>query len=350
MLSILSPDIIFNISKYLPIIDIYKLQFTNKTISSKIRQVDDYIISSHLSYYNKYVTKDDMYNTIKTFVENNYNITRYHLLSNIHNLDNLDTRHPIIVENYINKHIIINIEKHVNISNINFVNVNYKKLLTHFVLYKQIKTYPNKILLFIYYNIILGHYRKLDNVNYHIKLFHDIASNIKSLQNFTREFYDFIISNQLLISFDSKLTMSKYLVNMQMLKQLFGCKELDLTNSSFKKSRDVDINNCLIEIVEFKFLRQDDYFLSKNYNLIKKFFKKNNRFIFDKMKRFELSHINSLIHYRNPLNNEIIPLLSRQSEKLLFHLKYESKYITLSKKLEKYIFYKQEQLRNVYFN
>lgn len=316
MLQNLPGEIIINIYKYLDFRDICCLQLTNSAIYSKICDVSDYIITQELRKFDKQTCKQSVYFALTYFTGIYYTRCQNDRL--------------------------------INISNNEHINAIFADVFEHYLHEQTLETYPNKIILFMLYNLIqIDVYQNVQNVNYNVKLLESFSASSLYI---IRRYGNFLLSNNIPMRIDTYTRLSRFIVTVPILKKLFGIRELDLDQTILLKCSSECISLNLCDIVVFKYNRYNDNFLRRNYRKIKTFLQKHNPDYADMMETYETTIINRHITFYDPITFDRYRLNENVAHDYLHRLRYElpsARHICRS--LENYIYKKQRRLRRKYF-
>ena len=320
-------EILLHVTEYLECADIYSLQQLNTRMYSllcKKEALGGYIITQQMNMLDPMLTNQDMYMLLTYFIID----AKTNCGQNVQCL---------------------------RVSRHNCVNALFHKLLSHYLKTGTISDYHNIIELYMFYGLlqvtILQNYR---NANYYIPFVYSMRIlNKKSMRIIAYEYYTYLLINSCLdsntIHLENLYCMSKICVSIPLVSKLFDCRRLILDTTQllpvFRLDRETEL--CLHKVVEYKFGKPHDLFVSSNYISLKSFLEKHNPTILNIVHSYELRMINKLIVYKHPFVNKHIKLSSTVSSILLNNLRREDP--LLFKTVRKVIKRKQKYFQYYYF-
>jgi hypothetical protein len=266
-------ELILEICGYLSFRDVCNLQYID-SISPKVNNVSDIIVSNELKKFDYPITKEFLYNVIDTF------------------LGSLNCTSTIPAINRIVKHVS------------DFYNNN-----------GSVEQFPCKITLFGFYKLIeIDFLKSYTNITYNVHFldgFHGI------LDELTYTYFEGIDFDALTLR-DAHIV-SKYVVTIPLLKKLFGVLFLDLSSAKFVECCQEGVYENLLSICELKYNRPNDFFLSYNYSSIKEFLKANAHDMYRRMEYIEYSMVTKHVLIRK--RNSYIYLASKAGKRYISRLK-----------------------------
>ncbi len=348
MLDKLPLDVLHLVHKKLPLADVVSVKHTNKNLYARTTDVEKYIVIQRLRDHHS-LEIGVMHRFLSTFVADILNYVR---LTNSACLTSYKHPNPHYTFPYV-----------LWFSQNQTINKLIHKVLL-FVLQQPLPhqvpnilvDYSNQLELYVLYNLI-----QIDMCNQDLKrtvsflkdfnIRNDLQTSVY-LKNTLRNYFTMIISKHDIIPFEHLFEVSKYVVTVPMLIKLWGVYNLDIANSQFLQCCPTCGYADLTDMVNFKFHRFDDPFLSKNYSAIKELFAQQATHLYTKVCLYENVLVNGEIHYSNPYNNRSVKLSSRLSKEVLYRLHMEEcspamERIKLS--IMSFIRNKQRQLRQLYF-
>lgn len=231
----------------------------------------------------------------------------------------------------------------------------FLKVMYWYNMYNNLEHFPNKLDLFILYRfikiIILPQTDTSSNMTENnISFINELTDNCHAhFQTVATDYYRFVLEKKSTIKLQTMHKMSKYATTLPIIKKLFGCYTLNLTQCQLVSCCEDCNMKALREICQFKMYNPNDYFLSSNYYNIKLFLYYAQPFLFRNMLTIERKLVNSKIVYHHPYTQRRIRLNSRVSRKLMFKFCYEDVHIDYYHYLQQYILTCQNNLLAYYF-
>jgi hypothetical protein len=286
MLNKLHFDIIYKLTEFLTLKEIYIIKNLDKKLNNIIRSLEKIIVKNNLELYNLELHNNNNNNN------NNDLYTFYNFIQ-------------INMNNFYNQKLTI-------ISDNTFINNLYKKIIMYCLENKcNIIKYPSLFdlfIFFIYLNIDI--YNNINN-NYIINflnlskpkkyIYNDIFYDIKI------KYYSCIISyihNKLItVDYDILIDMSKYISSLCVLRKIFTYKQLDLKYTKLYQCCHYCAFENLQLVCNIKKLYYTDALISENYNKLKIFLKRKNIYYYKYLLDKETLLVNDMIYIKNPINN-----------------------------------------------
>ena len=329
-------DILHEICKYSSIRDIYMLKSSNTQLHLNINCLQNNL----LIYELKKIFCIKITNV-------NYQVQYISYFSDYI----IDYFYMVLIEYFEKKTIYIQNYTIDNITN-NILNNIGKNIQT-------IKDYPNKLELVLLYNYIQICKNNF-NINYFVP-FLKTQKNIlnDNMYNVKLNYYEYVIYaihyNWLFqnLTFGDIFYISKYIVNLTMLKNLMAFERLDLTFTKFELCCVSCSSLDILEICKFKKYYYKNDLVNYNYNQIKLLLRRENPLYYGMMINKELELVNRLIHVRNPITNKRIHIdgvVYKKMMRIIFKTCYNNAfylddYISILKNVDK----KQNALRKKFF-
>ena len=288
----LNTDIFYEICKHLSIKEISKLQNTNSKIYNKIKFLHNNILTKELN---------ELHHNNKTHILLlKYNFYEYLL--------------------YFVKSKFFDYTRFTNIIIFNI----YKRIFTYLngsLLQTDLRTYPNKLELFVLYNFINIECFINYNIDYSFKFLNMLDSNTRIIDDtfyqlkykyykniLYIEKYDIYFMN---FSFEKLYQMTPYITSIYILKRLFGYKLLDLKYSVLL----LCCENCVIKNIQYicnlKMSFYYDDLISYNYTEILNFLKRENKSYYRILIEREKYLVNKKIYVTNPRTNRDIKITDK---------------------------------------
>lgn len=334
MLDQLPADLVLKITQELGVKDILSIRDTNKSLRSTIDNISKYIVTSELQKQN--LSKQVLIN-LETYIGQ--------LIDN-YNLKNPKSRNWLYFDGI------------------------YRNVLIHYITYRTLSNFPNQLTVYIIFILCQIEWcdPTLKNQHYNfLKQFEMQNTNsceprcnfhsFGNLWSIRYRYYSQLLykhchhtnwSNLNFLPMTMLHDISKHIVTVSGLCKLFGSKRLVLERTQLVHCCELCYNFDLTNIVLYKFNRPNDYFLSQNYNEIKRFFEKHCPEKYHLLCQYELVLVNRMITYVNPFNNKRMRLGTRVSNKFMYSLLYETHHSYTHRKvyenLHRYIYSKQAEL------
>jgi hypothetical protein len=338
MLTQLPSEVIIELYSYLNFRDICNLRCVNNALYNKIGGIQEQILSKEMKRMDYIGSKANVYNMVLLHMVKSFMDLRKHL----------DTIWPD--REYLMRHI-----TRIEICNNTLVNNMFKRLFWHYLKQGSLSTYSNRFEMYTFYIFYITYIEPTTfNVNSNVTFLTNFANNSKEIKQIAVSYASFIIQKNLQPSiepkFDTLSKMSQHVCTVPILKKLFGCRELNLASSQLFQCCSRCSEEHLVDVVNFKYSRPNDQFLSLNYMHIKDFLQKADKVLLAYMQRLELQIVNESISFRHPDTNRRIRLGSVRAKTLLFSLQYETPCQSNKlARLQRYIQKRQRELLQQYF-
>lgn len=299
-------DIVYHICNWLPLVDIIRLKNTNRTLRNKVSSIEKYIITRQLRFSDAKITSDDILkNDVYRQIATGKQIASNPIINRMFWRVIADTREQNVFERYI-----------------------LYNLLTI-----DSKTYDN-----------------LSNIMEFIEEFApDPVRTPTALNASVQSFYIHVLTVHPILSFKILNQISKRIVTLRMLSQLWGTYKLDLRSSQLLGEYD----NSLNELIDYKYNMPCDNMLTTNYASIKELLLKQRPDIYEKMSSMERIKVNKNIFFLDPYTNKSTCLHSKASQRLFHKLYFEEPYTpsidSYKRQLNTYIRKKQHALLQFHF-
>lgn len=163
-------------------------------------------------------------------------------------------------------------------------------------------------------------------------------------------YYKFLLEKNAMLSFDSMYKMSCRVINMEVLKKLFACKVLSLSNTVMVPCCDNCIRPILSRIVYIKYNSYTDNLIDHNYREIKAFFARTNPFLYKTLLRQETICIKQNIVVKHPITKQLIRVQSRRGRRMIDQFAQTFPYSKHYHEIRRNINAKERQMRSVHFN
>jgi hypothetical protein len=313
-------DIIYNICKFLNIVDICNFRRINKIIFYNITRVQGDLLSYQLRLQSDFINCNYFYDWLNTYLR--HHVYQYRqMFSNVSSHNTTNLLFDIIFTYYTNN---------------NFCNI---------------KTFPNKLLLLTFYNFQNLEYYTQSDYNYFNYRFnfleHNNIANINDLKihYYNSVLYKFHYQDCIQMTFNQMCTISDYVTSIPIIQKILGYKELNLSNTVLNLCCYDCNENCLIEICNLKRHFWKDNLISYNYIQFKTMLKKNNLYYYNFICNREDIAINSMIYIKNPVTNRRVRVNKTIYNNLIYNLdEYKLQKIT------NYISNQKNYFRNKFFN
>ena len=310
MLDKLHFDIIYELTRFLTLKEIYVIKSLNKKLKYTVGSLEKIIVKNNLELY---FTSTDQQGTYTEGDVNRQGTSTFNNKvknNNFYNLYNLYNFIQININNFYNQKITV-ISDNIVINNL------YKKIMMY-CLQKNfnIIEYPSILDLLVFYiylnidilpsnGIVRGNYIYLINfLNLSTPkkyIYNDLFYNVKI------KFYCNIISyvhNKLIaIDYDILVDMSRYITSTCILRKIFTHKSLDLKFTKLYQCCHYCAFRNIQLICHIKMLYYKHPLISENYNKLKIFFKRKNIYYYNYLSNQETLFVNNKIYIKNPINN-----------------------------------------------
>lgn len=332
MLNKLPTELFLEIVERISIKDIIALRSTSRVLKEKVDGIGNYVITAEVKKHN--LSMD----WISRFEWHLHELIRCWKL------------------NLLNVH-------HIDIPNLK------KDILFHFIKHRTISNYPNKYNL--YTAFVLTHIEFLDYTRFHdhhlfLQQF-DHATYIDALRVHYYKpillahaphphinFSNYTVGDISYLRLDTLHELSEYITTIPLLCRLVGVKQLSLERAQLLECCEFCYNADLTSLVVYRYNRQDDDLLGYNYNQIKQFLKRMCPSKYAVIHQYELTLINRLITYTNPMTSKRLRLGTRASNRFMHHLLFETTHSPMHRQvyhsLYSYIIRRQHQLLQQYFS
>jgi hypothetical protein len=357
----LPTELTLNICQWLPLRDIICLKMTSSILNDKINSV----AKALLLKISKEIVLEDVHILLCYYLQEYYDRIHGDVLK-IYSDELKSHDCHIIIKNMILTHLSdigtaqsigtgtksffkISISKHKTINKL------FGKILRFYINNDTLEDYDDQIELYFFYLLLqIDIFHSCKNVNVLVDTFsHFINSSSGDELNFEdtiKEYFEHIIKNNADVNFDSLHKLSKVYTTIPTIKKLFGSKYLDLSQSKLITCCSSCSKDNLQHIVQFKFNRPNDLFLSYNYRVIKMFLRQQNYKLFCEMEKFELYYINKTISVTHPYYLSKMHINSFYFKKYFYKLQFESSNRRTVTKLVSYINEQQRKLKTFYFS
>lgn len=314
-------DIIYNICKFLNIVDICNFRRINKIIFYNITRIQGDLLAYQLRLQSDFINCTYFYDWLQCFILRHRVYQSTKIFSNVSSHNTTNLLFGIIFTYYINN---------------NFCNI---------------KTFPNKLLLLTFYNFLNLEYYPQYDYNYFNYCFNFLEqNNIANINDFKINYYNSVLykfhyQDCIPITFNQMYTISNYVTSIPVIQKILGYKELNLSNTVLNLCCYDCNENCLIEICNLKRHFWKDDLISYNYIQFKTMLKKNNLYYYNFLCNRENISINSMIYIKNPITNRRVRVNKTIYNNLIYTLdEYKLQKIT------KYISNQKNYFRNKFFN
>jgi hypothetical protein len=284
MISNLPIDILYEICKYLSIRDIYMLKSSNNQLCIDINHLQNNLLILELKkmYCIKIINVNYQEEYVSYFSD--YTIKYFY----------------IVLTDYLEK----------NKTSFDNITINVLNTLDNNI--QNIEHYPYKLELILLYNYIQI-CNNNSNIDYFVSFLKTQNDMLKdNMYNVKLKYYEYVIYaihyNWVLhnLTFSDVFYISKYIVNVSMLKMLMTFKNLDLKFTKFEICC-ISCNSIdLLNICEIKKQYYKNDLVNYNYNQIKSLLRRENPLYYGMMINKELQLVNELIYVNNPITNKRI--------------------------------------------
>lgn len=323
----LPSDIVYEISKYISLKDISHLKMSSKLLNEKINDIQNSIIIRNMKIFdakksiNLNQTKNDYLNSLNDMF---YGLINYYLSIYLNKYKKMFCKDFYWKKNIYNKsflkHYILNFDQyHMYPRNYIFITENtmlnhlFNKIFKFYVIkdYIDIRYYPNRLELYILYNLIqIEIFQTMYNFDYTFEFLESI--NNYWYYNIKIKYYNYILNtfhtNNIDFTFVQMHKMSLTVTSIPIIKKIFGYKILDLSNTQ--------LNLCCYDCNEINLYRicnmkrgfWNDHLISHNYMELKEFLQRENAYYHNILINQEIRIVNDMIYIKNPITNRRVRL------------------------------------------
>ena len=352
MLDKLHFDIIYKLTDFLTLKEIYVIKTLNKKLKYTIGSLEKIIVKNNLKWY---LAESNHLASVWYLAEPTRYLaepTRY-LAEHEHDHDNLNMFYNVIqnnMNNFYNQKLTI-------ISDNDFINNLYKKIMMYCLENKcYIKEYPSLFDIFVFYIYLnIDIYNNIHN-NYVINflnlstpkkyIYNDLFYNVKI--KYYCNIISYIHNKWITIDYDILVDMSRYITSICVLRKIFTHKPIDLKYTKLYQCCHYCAFRNLQIICNIKKLYCDDALISENYNKLKIFLKRKNIYYYNYLLNKETMLVNNVIYIKNPINNRRMKINSTFYKKKMLEI-YTLDY-NIYNDINNYIKKKQFYLKKKFFN
>lgn len=325
----LPTEIFIEIVSYCNLKDTCSLMTTCKNINKKITNIQEYIAFNEICYINNcknYNEVDDykekLYNYLESFCKQIYLYTRKDYICWLYNTNENDNNNDDVIL----KNEIIKIIKASPIISCYNNDTMLSNLVVHYINNKDLKSYNNKLTLlssFYFIKIMLA-----DTNPVLFEFINSLFSTTKIYKqskyiDFSHKYFTKLLNSSNYISFDNIYNTSKYIICNCALKKLMGYKLLDLKQTKLIECNKCESSKNLNEIVLYKRSYTEDDLIGYNYEQYKNLLKRENKHLYNYIKKVETNIVNSYIYITSPVTNKKINILCYSYKLILSKLRHK---------------------------
>lgn len=328
MLDLLPAELFINLYEYLPLSEWYKLRRLNRSIYSKIHDIEKYVLTKQLKFCKPIFSKDDLYSWIDMFCDNFYFAYKRGVSQIFTNNENLGP-----IESKTVKQLAIEQCQAFTVSYNLFLNFLFRKIFHYYLLNGSIQKYDNQVELYIF-RILLSIQSK------DMTLFRDnllFSKNLSSsCHRLLQEYVYCALMNYnestQIIPFDILYEMSRYCITLGMFKKLMGIKPLDLSQSMLVVLPQEEM--FIEEIVINKAQLCDDDVISFNYSQLRTILANQSLKCYNQLVDVENREIERHVYLKDPFTRTKVNFGSIQYKTMMkrivntgaFYLKQRTEY------------------------
>lgn len=296
-------DIIYNICKFLNVVDICNLRRIDKVLFYNITRIQCDLLSYQLRLQSDFINCNYFYNWLNSHLSQH--VYQYKQMFYKDYLTNKRISFQYYMKLYRFTSNVPNVSSH------NTTNLLFDIIFTYYINnnFCNIKTFPNKLLLLTFYNFQnLEYYPQSDyySFNYRFNFLEQnniVNTNDLKIHYYNSVLYKFHYQDYIPMTFNQMCIISDYVTSMPIIQKILGYKELNLNNTVLNLCCYDCNENCLIEICNLKRHFWKDDLISYNYTQFKTMLKKNNLYYYNFLCNRENIAINSMIYIKNPVTN-----------------------------------------------
>jgi hypothetical protein len=267
MLHQLPAELLLHISEYISIGELSRLKRVCRELNGKLLIIEGYLLTNTLKSCKPLCTKDDLYSSIDLFCDHFFLGYKRNVVYTVV-YDGLVSQKLDVIDF---KGIALEQCSSFIISNVEYVNVLFRRIFQHFLLHGSVQDYPHQMELYVF-KMMMGLIAR------DMTAFYDIVHFSKNVGNTSACFpliqcymYHALTMYQstdtYLIPFDMLIGVSRYCITLGMFKKLMGVRILDLTKSKLLVIPSEQ--GCIEDIVISKAQLCEDDLVSFNYNQLK---------------------------------------------------------------------------------
>lgn len=362
----LPTDIVYEISKYISLKDISHLKMSSKLLNEKISNVQNNIIIRNMKIFdskkciNLNQSNIDYLNSLNDMF---YGLINYYLSFYLNKYKKMFYKDFYWKKDRYNKsflkYYILNFDQYymypynyIFITENQMLNYLFNKIFRFYVMknYIDIRYYPNRLELYILYNLIqIDISQTIYNFDYTFQFLESI--NNYWCYNIKIKYYNYILNtfhtNNIEFTFVQMHKMSLTVTSIPIIKKIFGYKTLDLSNTQLN----LCCYNCneinLYRICNMKRGFWNDHLISHNYMELKEFLQRENPYYYSILINQEIRIVNDMIYIRNPITNRRVRLNGYRFNNLMNYLEKNMKreHVNLCMIIKK----RQDNLINKFF-
>lgn len=298
-------DIIYNICKFLNVVDICNLRRIDKVLFYNITRIQCDLLSYQLRLQSDFIDCNYFYNLLNSHLSQ-----RVYQYKQMFYKDYL-TNKRISFQYYIKLYRFTSNSNVSNVSSHNTTNLLFEIIFTYYINnnFCNIKTFPNKLLLLTFYNFQnIEYYPQSDYYSFNYRFNFLEQNNIANTNDLKINYYNSVLykfhyQDYIPMTFNQMCIISDYVTSIPIIQKILGYKELNLSNTVLNLCCYDCNENCLIEICNLKRHFWKDDLISYNYTQFKAMLQKNNLYYYNFLCNRENIAINSMIYIKNPITN-----------------------------------------------